>query len=85
MGVVVQGSAVTEITASDNHLTPSFCFVLVWFVLGFVVVVVVVVVLSGRIIPENEKNGTLVTTLSGALHYRVSAVTGWPGVSTVAG
>ena len=28
-----------------------------------------------------KKNGTSVATLQGAWHYRVSAGTGWPGVS----
>ena len=30
-----------------------------------------------------KKNGTLVATLPGAWRYRVSAETGWPGVSTL--
>ena len=35
----------------------------------------------GRVIPVTSKLGTPVATLPGAWRYRVSARTGWPGVS----
>ena len=41
----------------------------------------------GRVIPVTLKNisttGTSLATLSGGLRYRVSARTGWPGISTL--